>query len=107
MADTEAPPNEFHSRLTSPKHVEQVGTELFNGGLLAFKVFPKAWTDGDHHSSTERFDIPSPQIDDDDDDDVEDHVITKGDTLQHSINLPPMSPTALSPPPKYIPSQVC
>ena len=103
MADTEqhpSTPNEFHSRFTSPKLHDnpQVGTEMYNGGdgILAFKVFPKAWADGDHHDSTERFD----------DDDVEEHMITKEDSLQHSINLPPMSPTALSPPPKYIASQV-
>ena len=66
-------------------------------------VFPKAWIDNDHHGSKERFDILSPQIDDDDED-VDDHVITKEDSLQHSINLPPMSLT--SPPPKYIASQV-
>lgn len=109
MADTEQqhppPPNEFHSRLTSPKHAEQVGTEMHNGGILAFKVYPKAWGDGIHHGSTEGFDIPSPQIDDDDDD-VVDHMISKHDRLQHSITLPPMSPTTLSPPPKYIASQV-
>ena len=35
---------------------------MHNGGILAFKVYPKAWED-DHRSSTERFDIPSPQID--------------------------------------------
>ena len=109
MADIEEqpPPNEFHSRLTSPKQAEQVvGTEMHNhnGGLLAFKVYPKAWGDNDHH---ERFDMSSPQIDNDDDDDEEDHMISKGNRLKHSINLPPMSPTMLSPPPKYIASQVC
>lgn len=106
MADTERHPlpNEFHARLTSPKHAEQVGTEMHNGGILAFKIYPKAWED-DHHGSTERFDIPSPQIDDDDDID-EDHM-SKHDQLQRSINLPPMSPTMLSPPPKYVASQVC
>ena len=104
MADTERhlQPNEFHSRLTSPKHAEQVGTEMHNGGILAFKVYPKAWED-DHHSSTERFDIPSPQIDDDD---IEDDM-SKRDRLQRSMNLPPMSPTMSSPPPKYVASQVC
>ena len=111
MADTEEhppTPNEFHSRLTSPKHAEQVvGTEMHNhnGGLLAFKVYHKAWDD--HHGSMERFDISSPQIDPNDDDEEEDHVISKGNRLKHSINLPPMSPTMLSPPAKYIPSQVC
>ena len=105
MADTERhlQPNEFHSRLTSPKHAEQVGTEMHNGGILAFKVYPKAWED-DHHSSTERFDIPSPQIDEDDD--IEDDM-SKRDRLQRSMNLPPMSPTMSSPPPKYVASQVC
>ena len=105
MADTERHPlpNEFHSRLTSPKDAEQVGTEMHNGGILAFKVYPKAWEDDHHHSSTERFDFPSPQIDDDDD--IEDHM-NKCDQLQRSVNLPPMSPTMLSPPPKYVPSQV-
>ena len=118
MADTEEQPpmpNEFHSRLTSPKHTGQVvGTEMHNhnGGLFSFKVYPKAWENDHHmHGSTERFDMPSPQIDpDDDDDDVEeeiDHVISKSTRLKHSINLPPMSPTMLSPPAKYIPSQVC
>ena len=112
MADIEEqpPPNEFHSRLTSPKHAEQVvGTEMHNhnGGLLAFKVYPKAWGDNDHHGSTERFDMPSPQIDNDDQDDEEDHMISKANRLNHSINLAPMSPTMLSPPAKYIASQVC
>ena len=105
--EQQLPANEFHSRLTSPKLAEEVGTEMHNhnGGMLAFKVYPKAWDDGDHHGSTERFEIPSPQIDDDDD--VEDHGMSEHGRLQHSINLPPMSPTALSPSPKYIPSQVC
>ena len=112
MADIEEQPpvNEFYSRLTSPKHTEQlVGTEMHNhnGGLLAFKIYPKAWGDHDHHGSTERFDMSSPQIDDGDDDDDEDRMISKGNRLKHSINLPPMSPTMLSPPPKYIASQVC
>ena len=35
-----------------------------------------AWGDNDHHGSIERFDMPSPQIDNDDDDNEEDHIIT-------------------------------
>ena len=116
MADIEPPPNEFSSRLTSPKQADQVvGTEMHNhnGGLLAFKVYPKAWGDGEHHAGPEQYEMP-PHMNHDDyyDDDPEDHMIQKGRRLKHSINLPPMSPTIpmsptmSSPPPKYVPSQV-
>ena len=72
---------------------------MHNGGLLVFKVYLKAWRGSHRHGSSERFGIHSPQIDsDDDDDDLVDHMISKYDSLQHSNNLPPMSPTMLSPP---------
>jgi len=106
MADTEYPSNEFELRLTNPKHNEQVASEMHNGGILAFKVYPKAW-DNDRHGSTERYDVSSPQHDDDDDDDDygEDHMISKRDGLRR--NLPTMmSPTTLSPPARYVASQV-
>ena len=105
------PPNEFQLRLTSPKNADEVGMESPNGGILAFKIFPKAWDS--NHGDNEVHDIfQSPQQDDDDDDDddddiIEDHVISGVGRLQHSINLPPMSPTMLSPPVgKYVASQV-
>ena len=111
MADIKPPPNEFSSRLTSPKLADQVvGTEMYNhnGGLLAFKVYPKAWGDSDHRAGTEQYSVMSPQMDHDGyyDDDPDDHMIHKGRRVKHSINLPPMSPTMSSPPPKYVPSQV-
>jgi len=98
MADTEHPRGQmvFQSRLTSPKSDEQVGaSETYNNGpVLAFKVYPKGWDDGDHVSSRE---VRSPQADNDIDDDL-----AESERLGESIDLPPM----LSPPPRYVPSQV-
>jgi len=98
MADTEHPCGQmvFQSRLTSPKSDEQVGaSETYsNGPVLAFKVYPKGWEDGDHVNSRE---VRSPQADNDIDNDL-----AECERLGESINLPPM----LSPPPRYVPSQV-
>ena len=56
MADTggHPPPNEFQTQLTSPKNNEQVGMEMYNGGLLPFKAYPKAWGGSHRHGSSER-----------------------------------------------------
>ena len=62
--------------------------------MLAFKVYRKGWDDGDHVISRE---VWSPQADNDIDD------IEESERLGESINLPSM----LSPPPRYVPSQVC
>ena len=97
MTDAEHPRGQmvFQSRLTSPKSDEQVGASEYNNGpVLAFKVYPKGWDDGDHVISRE---VRSPQADNDIDD------IEESERLGESINLPPM----LSPPPRYVPSQVC
>ena len=100
MADTEHLRGQmvFQSRLTSPKSEEQVAaSESYNNGpMLAFKVYPKGgWVDGDH---VRHRDVQSPQADNDVDDDIE-----ESEKLGESVNLPPM----LSPPPRYVPSQVC
>ena len=74
------PPNEFQTRLTSPKNSEHVGMEMYNGGLLPFKAYPKAWDGSHRHGSSERCSMQIDIDDDEDnDDDLEDHMITKDD----------------------------